>query len=242
MLSFRRAVAVLTLLGLSDILNAQTSSASITGTVRDTSGSVIPAAILVLRNAGTSVELRTSSNEVGVYTFLNVNPGGYTLETSKPGFRTTKLSAFTLAVNQTATLDQILEVGSVEQTVNVEAIGAEVQASTSELGAVVSRTQVVDLPLNGRNFTQLLSLTPGVAPVSVSQNNGSGFAHPGIGSFIFPSLNGQTNRSNFWTLDGVTNQGLMLSTPAVNRSVTTSRSSRCSRTTTRRSSGDRWAV
>ncbi len=195
---------------------AQTSSASINGTVKDSSGSSIPGAALVLRNVGTNVELKTTSNDLGVFTFLNVNPGSFTLDTSKVGFRTSRLSQLTLAVNQTATLDQILEVGSVEQSVNVEAVGAEVQASTSELGAVVSRTQVVDLPLNGRNFTQLLSLTPGVAPVSVSQNSGSGFAHPGIGAFIFPSINGQTNRSNFWTLDGITNQGLTLSTPAVN--------------------------
>jgi hypothetical protein len=195
---------------------AQTSSAVINGTIRDSSGSAVPGAGLILRNVGTNVELRTASNDSGVFSFLNINPGTYTLETSKVGFRTSKLSQFTLAVNQTSTLDQILEVGSVEQSVNVEAVGAEVQASTSELGAVVSRTQVVDLPLNGRNFTQLLSLTPGVAPVSVSQNTGSGFGHPGIGAFIFPSINGQTNRSNFWTLDGITNQGLMLSTPAVN--------------------------
>lgn len=195
---------------------AQTSTATINGSVRDVSGSVVPGASLVLRNTGTSVESRAESNEAGVYVFLNIIPGPYTLEISKAGFRTNKLSQFTLAVNQTATLDITLEVGSVEQSIQVEAIGAEVQSSTSEIGAVVSRRQVVDLPLNGRNFTQLLSLTPGVAPVSVSQNTGSGFAHPGIGAFIFPSINGQTNRSNFWTLDGITNQGLMLSTPAVN--------------------------
>ncbi len=217
MLSQQRYVVVLSLLFLltAGMGFSQTSSATINGTVRDSSGSVVPGASLILRNVGTNVELRSLSNDAGVYTFLNVNPGSYTLESSKPGFRTSRLSQFTLAVNQTATLDLILEVGSVEQSVNVEAIGAEVQASTSEIGAVVSRSQVVDLPLNGRNFTQLLSLTPGVAPVSVSQNTGSGFAHPGIGAFIFPSVNGQTNRSNFWTLDGITNQGLMLSTPAV---------------------------
>jgi hypothetical protein len=194
----------------------QTSTASINGTARDATGSVIPGATLVLRNVDTAVERRAESNDAGVYVFLNIIPGSYTLEVSKSGFRSNRLSQFTLAVNQTATLDIILEVGSVEQSIEVQAVGAEVQSSTSEIGAVVARRQVVDLPLNGRNFTQLLSLTPGVAPVSVSQNTGSGFAHPGIGAFIFPSINGQTNRSNFWTLDGITNQGLMLSTPAVN--------------------------
>ncbi len=195
---------------------SQASTAAINGTLRDSTGSVVPGANLVLRNPATAVETRTTSNEAGYYAFLNVQPSQYTLEVSKAGFRTNKLNQFTLAVNQTATIDLVMEVGSVTEAVTVEAIGAEVQASTSEIGAVVAREQVVDLPLNGRNFTQLLSLTPGVAPVSVSQNTGSGFAHPGIGAFIFPAINGQTNRSNFWTLDGITNQGLMLSTPAVN--------------------------
>lgn len=195
---------------------SQASTAAINGTLRDSSGSVIPEASLVLRNTATSVETRTQSNDSGYYAFLHILPGQYTLEVTKTGFRTNRLSQFSLAVNQTATLDIVMEVGAVEQSVTVDAIGAEVQASTSEVGAVVAREQVVDLPLNGRNFTQLLSLTPGVAPVSVSQNNGSGFGHPGIGTFMFPAINGQTNRSNFWTLDGITNQGLMLSTPAVN--------------------------
>ena len=207
---------MLALLAMTAAAYSQTSTATINGSVRDSSGSHIPGAALVLRNTATSVEMRTETNESGVYVILNILPGQYTLEVSKAGFRTSKLSPFTLAVNQTATLDLNLEVGAVEQSVNVEAVGAEVQSSTAEIGAVVAKQQVVDLPLNGRNFTQLLSLTPGVAPVSVSQNTGSGFAHPGIGAFIFPSINGQTNRSNLWTLDGVTNQGLMLSTPAVN--------------------------
>lgn len=203
-------------LSASSGLYGQISTATVNGTLRDSSGSVIPGANLVIKNVATSVENRTVTNDAGLYVFLSIQPGQYTLEAAKTGFRTNRLSAFNLAVGQTATLDLILEVGSVEQSVNVEAIGAEVQSSTSEIGAVVAREQVVDLPLNGRNFTQLLSLTPGVAPVSVSQNTGSGFAHPGIGAFIFPSINGQTNRSNLWTLDGITNQGLMLSTPAVN--------------------------
>src|SRR3712207_4922415 len=99
MLSLGRLAVVALLAGwMSGTMNAQTSSASVTGAVRDSSGSVIPAASLILRNTETSVELRTESNEVGAYTFLNVNPGTYTLETAKAGFRTTRLAPFSLAV------------------------------------------------------------------------------------------------------------------------------------------------
>src|SRR5262245_40441538 len=139
-------------------LYGQLSTASVNGTVRDASGSVVPEAAVVLRNVDTGVERHAVSNLAGNYVFVNIPPGSYTLEAGRFGFSTTRLNRFTLAVNQTATFDFALTVGAVEQSINVEAVGAEVQASTSELGAVITRQQVVDLPLNGRNFTQLLAL------------------------------------------------------------------------------------
>jgi carboxypeptidase family protein len=156
----------------SGICYAQSSTAAINGIVRDSSGSVIPAAEVLLTNTQTNVERKATTNDVGSYVFLNILPGEYRLQANKTGFKTSKQSAFTLTVNQTVTFDLTLEVGEISQEVTVEAVGAEVQSSTAELGAVVAKQQVVDLPLNGRNFTQLLSLTPGVAPVSVSQNSG----------------------------------------------------------------------
>src|SRR4051794_9070320 len=194
---------------------SQLSSASVTGVIRDSSGSVVPQVRLTLRNVETTVERNAASNDAGNYVFLNVTPGRYMLEASKAGFQTTQIPAFTLAVNQTSTLDVELRVGTITQTVEVQAAGELIQSSTSELGAVVAEKQVVDLPLNGRNFTQLLSLSPGVAPVSVSQNSG-GFGNVASGTtFVFPSINGQTNRSNFFMTDGLNNQGAFQSTYAV---------------------------
>ncbi len=200
----------------SGVCLAQSSTASINGTIKDASGSIIPAAEVLLTNTRTNVERKAATNDVGVYVFLNIIPGDYRLQATKTGFKTSKQTAFTLTVNQTATFDINLEIGEISQEVTVEAVGAELQASTAELGAVVARQQVVDLPLNGRNFTQLLSLTPGVAPVSVSQNSGGFGASVTSGAAIqFPSINGQNNRSNFFLLDGINNQGSFTSTYAI---------------------------
>ncbi len=192
----------------------QASTATVTGTVTDATGAIIPDAALILSNVETGVESRSVSNQVGNYSFLNVPPGFYTLQASKEGFRVTTLEPFTLLVNQTATLNISLEVGAVTESVTVEALGAQVQSSTSELGNVVAERQVVDLPLNGRNFTQLLALSAGVAPVNVSQSAG-GFTTAAVGEFTYPSINGQTNRSNIFTLDGIYNTGVILNTPQV---------------------------
>src|SRR5436190_4711645 len=209
------AALFIVLVSMATTAFGQLSTATITGIVRDSSGGVVAQAKVVLRNVDTSVERSTVSNAAGNYLFLSVNLGRYPVETSAPGFKSSKLTDVTLAVNQTATLDVVLEVGALEQTVSVEASAAEIESSTSELGAVVTEKQVVDLPLNGRNFTQLLSLTPGVAPISVSQNSG-GFGNVASGTqFSFPSINGQTNRSNFFLTDGLNNQGAFSSTYAV---------------------------
>jgi outer membrane receptor protein involved in Fe transport len=214
-LSAACAIALVIVITLSAPLRAQLSSATVTGVVRDSSGSVVPGCKLVLKNVDTSVERVAESNSAGNYLFLGITPGPYTLEASAPGFQTAQMRQVTLAVNQTATIDVTLQVGNLQQSVTVEASGELVQSATAELGAVVATKQVGDLPLNGRNFTQLLSLSPGVAPISVSQNSG-GFGNVASGTqFSFPAINGQTNRSNFFMTDGLNNQGAFQSTYAV---------------------------
>src|SRR4051794_27674091 len=194
---------------------AQLSTASVTGVVRDQSGSVVSAASLTLTNLDTQVKHQSLSNSAGNYLFLSIPPGNYSLDASAPSFQLWRLPSITLAVNQTATVDVGLQLGSLTQTVTVETAGELLQQSSSEIGAVVAARQVVDLPLNGRNFTQLLSLSPGVSPISVSQNSG-GFGNAATGTqFFFPSINGQTNRSNFFMTDGLNNQGAFSSTYAV---------------------------
>src|SRR5262249_8966875 len=146
-----------------------------------------------------------------------VQPGEYDLKVSKSGFSTQVQTNITLAVNQTATFDINLTPGSAQETVQVQANAAVLETTTSELGEVIVKQQVNDLPLNGRNFTQLLNLTPGVSTVNVSQNSatsGGVWSNP-IGTFSYPAVNGQTNRSNLFLLDGVNDQGSFGSTYGV---------------------------
>ncbi|MEW5979637.1 MAG: carboxypeptidase regulatory-like domain-containing protein [Acidobacteriota bacterium] len=191
------------------------ASASINGTVADPSGGVIPGAQVVVHDVERNLDKSTLTNERGYYVLLDLTPGKYTMRVTKEGFSSVAQTQFTLVVNQTATFDFTLPLGAVEQSVTVDASASEMlQASTAELGTVITSKPVADLPLNGRNFTQLLTLTPGASSVNVSQNSGGGFADP-VGSFSFPAVNGQTNRSNLFLLDGFVNEGSFSNTYAV---------------------------
>jgi Carboxypeptidase regulatory-like domain len=206
---------------LTGTARAQVSDATLHGAVRDQSGAVITGATVTLRNVDTAVEKTTSSNGAGEYSFQSITPGRYTLNANAPGFSPKEISEFILTVGQAADIDFSLSVGTESQKVTVEATSQQLETSSADLGVVIATKQVNDLPLNGRNFTQLLSLTPGVVPISTGQNGMSGrtggFAAPvAVGaSFTFPAINGQSNRSNFFLTDGLDNYGSLLSTYAV---------------------------
>lgn len=198
----------------------QLSTAALNGVVRDQTAAVVPGAKISLTAVDTSVVLTSVTNSAGEYVFTSLTPGRYTVEATAPGFSLKKVSQFVLAVGQTGTIDFALSVGSESTVVTVEAEGQQLDATSSNLGTVLATKQVNDLPTNGRNFTSLLSLTPGVVPVSTGQNSGmggGGFSAPVAegAAFTFPAINGQTNRSNFFLTDGLNNFGSLLSTYAV---------------------------
>jgi hypothetical protein len=192
-------------------LNAQQSTGAINGTVRDVSGAVVPGAAVTLTNVNTSVSRAESTNGAGVYVINNILPGSYTLKADHPGFAGATRTGITIQVNQTATFDFTLQVGSQTQTVNVATSTVQLESSTAELGTVITTTTVTDLPLNGRNFTALLPLTPGASPANTSQTSFGGQANP-VGAFSFPSMNGQPNRSNYFMLDGISDNEWEFST------------------------------
>ena len=193
------------------------ATAAVTGTVRDSAGAVVTDAAVVLHNRDTNLDRMASTNGAGAYVMPDVQPGNYDLKVTKSGFGPSVKSGIILLVNQTATYDFALKAGSVSAVVDVQANALALETSTAELGVAVVKEQVNDLPLNGRNFTQILNLTPGVSTVNVSQNSatsGGIWSNP-IGTFSYPSVNGQSNRSNLFLLDGINNEGSFGGTYAI---------------------------
>src|SRR5206468_5127786 len=140
---------------------------------------------------------------------VNLKPAAYTLMVEVKGFKKSLTNAFTLGVNETLTQNLKLSVGEMSEVVEITAGTELVQASSSELGSVINERTVQDLPLNGRNFTQLLTLTPGVTPLSTSQNRSIGGVEGNVGipgsGFVDPSFHGQQNRSKLYFYDGIIN-------------------------------------
>jgi hypothetical protein len=182
--------------------HAQASQASVRGTVRDSTGAVVPGAELALVNLATHVRSATTTNAAGEYLFLNINPGTYTLEASKPGFATKQLEPFVLKVNQTSTLDFSLIVGQVTQVARVSAVGEELQASTAEISMTLDTEQIENVPLDSRNWSELFVSAPGVSHIVVPGSQ-TGSYTTSVGPMITPSFNGQTNRSDIYIVDGI---------------------------------------
>src|SRR5580698_7428935 len=190
-------------------VSAQQASASINGVISDPTSAVVVGATITLTALDTNVVRTTTSSAAGAYVFVNIPPARYALKVVKERFSSASQTNFEVFVGQTATYDFHLAVGTKQDAILVSAQDADLVSSTAELGTVLSERAMTDLPLNGRNFTQLLPLTPGVSPISVAQNAGGGgaFAGNAIGSFTFPAVNGQRNRSNMFLLDGVDDLG-----------------------------------
>jgi hypothetical protein len=202
----------------------QSATGGINGIVTDATGGVVAGVTLTLINQATGTEITAVSNPRGFYTFLNIQPGSYTLKAEMSGFKTGRIPAFGVNVNQTITQDITLALGEVTETVEVKGEAPLLQASTSELGTVIQQQAVDRMPLNGRNFTQLLLLTPGVTPVQTEQGaRGTGgslsdSALPGS-KFVRPAVNGQWNRSNMFLMDGVLNTAYLYSGYAILPSI-----------------------
>src|SRR4029077_4822939 len=157
--------------------SAQVAGATLSGTVTDPSGAVISVAQISIKNVATGVTRSVATNDAGFYTAPNLLPGTYEVTVTTTGFLTLVRSGVTLTVGAEQSLDLAMQVGQVSQSVHVTGEAPAVQLDSSTIGAVVDANTVVDLPLNGRSWTDLAQLEPAVNTIQ-TQVNGQDFTRP----------------------------------------------------------------
>ncbi len=185
--------------GFVAVASAQVESGTINGVVLDNSGAVISGARVTVTNTATGQTRKTVTNASGDYSVPFLAPGTYNVEASKDGFSNAIQRNLTLQVDQTLAINITLKPGSVQETVEVTAAAPVLQTETATLGNVVNSQQVQTLPLNGRNFMDLASLTAGTTPAEPGSRNQA------EGGF---SSNGNRSYDNNIMLDGVDNNSL----------------------------------
>ncbi len=156
------AICTLALLVNPSPLRAQFDTAAVLGTIRDTSGAVVPGATVTLTGVDTGVSTKFVCGTTGTYEFLNVRVGQYRLEAAAAGFSISASDNFLVTISARQRVDLELKVGAVSETINVTDAARQLETDSSERGQVIGREQVVDLPLNGRSYADLALLTAGV--------------------------------------------------------------------------------
>ena len=184
----------------------------ILGTVDDVSGAAIPAAMVSVTNIATGTVRTFQTSDAGDYEVASLPPGTYAISVKKAGFATTSLSGIVLQVDQRARVDITMNVGSVSESVTVQAAALMVSTDSPALGTVIENQRVTDLPLNGRSFLTLALLVPGAT--SAPRSAGAAFEN---GSAV--SVDGVRAEYNNFTLDGVDNNVITVGSQAVNPSV-----------------------
>src|SRR2546422_4419634 len=176
---------------------AQTSRGTISGSIVDPSGAMVTGASVKLEQAETGLTSSTVTTNAGLFSFTDLPPGIYTITVSQPGFATQRIQQVRVEVGKTTNLPVNLSIASAAQSVEITAAAAAIETNQSALNAVVSSREIEDAPLNGRDYRQLLQLTPGYN--------------------IQSSQNGNRANQNNWQIDGVDNNDFWHNSEAVNQ-------------------------
>jgi hypothetical protein len=195
-------------------LHAQNSRGTILGHVEDPSGASVPGAKVTVTNTNTGVTNEFTTGSSGGFTFVNLIPGTYSLTVEKEGFNTARTSGLLLEVDQTLRQDFTLEVGHVTEQVTVSATTQMVQTDNTTVGVVMSNELTESLPVNGRDFTALLSLDAGATIIGGGNQLYWNLHGLGGGTFTEVSMNGARPDSVSYLVDGVTNNGNFFSVAA----------------------------
>ncbi|MGD0125742.1 MAG: carboxypeptidase regulatory-like domain-containing protein [Terriglobia bacterium] len=187
-------------------VRAQTGNASITGSVMDPTGALVPGASIAVVNTQTGQKAETTTVDNGTYVMPQLPVGVYSLTVSHPGFKSQTQSGIVLTADQVATVNITLTVGSETQSVQVTANAEMLQTSTAALGQAVNQNSIVELPLNGRNPADLVYLSPGMLNGTLT-GSGAFYIQWRVASpnDVAVSANGGREGSVYYMLDGATN-------------------------------------
>jgi len=207
LLHLRRTVLACLVLVLGSLPLYAAITGSISGKVLDPSGAAIPGAQVTARNEATGITQVVTTDNVGFYTFPALSVGVYTLTTAPSGFRPFEATGIKIDANSAIRLEVTVQIGSANQTQEVRADELEVETQNTQLGQVIESTKMTSVPLNGRSFTDLLALQPGVSPYQGTSENGrtvSGDLNAGN-----VSVNGGREASNGYMINGAdANEGV----------------------------------
>ena len=207
---FKQQLILVFLLGIAQLVWAQAgTTGTILGRVSDSTGAVIPQAPVEVTNLATGVTIKVTTSGTGDYTASNLIPGSYRVSVQMPGFAKSVVSGIPLVVAQDSRIDFQLKPGAASDTVQVNASAVALDTDSSAVSQIVTEHQISQLPLNGRNFTDLLFIGAGAVQTVGEQ----GQMRQSEGDAI--SINGSRPESNNYTLDGLTNTDTALNTPAV---------------------------
>ena len=184
--------AVLTLLGVVTPLVAQIQQASITGLVTDPGGASIPSAIVVVTNRDTGAVHRTQTNAAGMFLATSLVPGAYSVQVEMNGFKVKRIEKITIDTGQAVRIDIALDLGSMDEAIEVKAATTELRRESAEVSATVDSTEVRNLPVSGRSPFDLMFLSSGVAPEG----------DPSSPNFGVSSINGGRTGGNVFLVDG----------------------------------------
>lgn len=211
-----RLLALMVVLSMAVMGFAQSDTARLTGTITDTQGAVVSGATITLENLGTGRMMTVQSGTEGEYNFNALTPGKYKVEVKSGAFKTMSQDV-TLQVTQVGTANFELQPGTVTETIEVKNDLPLVESASSNISEVVAGRQVTELPLNGRNFTQLATLVPGVSRgvldghVSGASGDAETFRYGSSGGGSL-TVNGLRPQANNYLLDGVDNNESLVNT------------------------------
>ena len=203
-MKFRRTRVWLVLLAVAALPAAAQTFGEITGRIGDASGAAVPDAAVTAINTGTSAVRRTVSTNTGDYSIPSLPPGVYSVKVEKTGFKISEARSVEVSIQQVVRLDIELAVGQVSESISVEASAVQLQAENATVGTVIDNKRIVELPLNGRNYLQLVALTPNASTLSPSAGQ-AGSRQGGDRANQSISVAGQRIMFDNFTLDGVNN-------------------------------------